>query len=565
VVVIINQPPIVDAGSDVAICSVDSTQLNANGGVIYSWSPVAGLDDPNIFNPWASPIGTTTYYVSVIDSNGCMNIDSVTVTINPPPVVSAGSDVAICYGDSTQLNASGGVLYVWSPADSLSNDSIFNPWGWPTDTTTYIVTVEDLNGCTNTDTVTIFVNPLPIIDAGIDDEICIGASTQLNATGGSTYQWSPATGLDNPNISNPNANPLDTITYYVYGTDINGCSNIDSVTIIVNPLPLADAGLDTIACSASAVIIGGLPTGPSGSTYSWSPAGSLNDPSLANPTANPITTTTYIVTIIDTNGCINTDTTTISIFSITSSDDTSQCLGDSVQLIITTISGFAPYTYQWAPVLGLSDTSSANPFANPPATTTYTVTVTDGNGCEETVDITVIINYPPASGFTFTLTPSCDGVLAEFENLSQGATNYEWIFGDGETSNEENPTHVFAYEELMDVTLVASGNMKCNDSTRISDDILSFDDYYTIVVPNVFTPNGDGQNDWFEIDNEHRLQECMGLKVYNRWGNLMFTSSGNYHSWNGRTFAGVEVPEGVYFYVFNIREYLFKGTVTLIR
>lgn len=565
VVVLINPTPIVDAGSDVAICSVDSTQLNASGGVVYSWSPVAGLDNPNISDPWASPIGTTTYYVSVIDSNGCMNIDSVTVTINPLLVVSAGSDVAICYGDSTQLNASGGVLYVWSPIDSLSNDSISNPWGWPTDTTTYIVTVEDLNGCTNTDTVTVFVNPLPIIDAGIDNEICLGSSTQLNATGGSTYLWSPATGLDNPNISNPNANPVDTITYYVYGTDSNGCSNIDSVTIIVNPLPLADAGLDTIACSATAVIIGGLPTGPSGSTYSWSPGGSLNDSTLANPTANPTTTTTYIVTIIDTNGCMNTDTTMISIFSITSSDDTSQCLGDSTQLIVTTLSGLSPYNYQWSPVLGLSDTSSANPFANPPATTTYSVTVTDGNGCAETVDITVIINDPPTSGFTFTLTPSCEGLLAEFENLTMGATTYAWDFGNGETSNEENPTHEFAYEELMNVTLVASGNMKCSDSTNISEDVLTFDDYYTIDVPNVFTPNGDGVNDWFEIDSEHRLQECMELKIYNRWGNLMFTSTGNSHSWNGRSFAGKKAPDGVYFYIFNIRQYEFNGTVTLMR
>ncbi|HEY8402384.1 MAG TPA: hypothetical protein VIK89_14045, partial [Cytophagaceae bacterium] len=286
VTVTVNPLPVADAGTDQAVCIGGSVNLNASGGISYSWSPVASLSDPNIANPVASPAATTVYTVTVTDANGCQNTDNVTVTVNPLPVANAGTDQDICIGSTANLSASGGVTYSWSPAATLSNPNIANPVANPTVTTTYTVTVTDASGCQNTDDVTITVNPLPVAEAGPDATICEGNNTPLNASGGVSYSWSPASGLSNPNIANPIASPLTTTNYTVTVTDVNGCQNTDNVTITVNPLPVADAGADQAVCIGGSVNL----NASGGISYSWSPAASLSDPNIANPVASPAAT-----------------------------------------------------------------------------------------------------------------------------------------------------------------------------------------------------------------------------------------------------------------------------------
>src|SRR5690606_30056171 len=128
--------------------------------------------------------------------NGCMNTAQAVVNVNPLPTVTTSPDVAICIGESSQLTATGGVTYAWSPAATLDNANIANPIATPTVTTTYTVTVTDANGCINTGTTTITVNPLPTVATSPNAAICIGQSSQLTATGGVSYAWSPASSLD---------------------------------------------------------------------------------------------------------------------------------------------------------------------------------------------------------------------------------------------------------------------------------------------------------------------------------------------------------------------------------
>ena len=101
----------------------------------------------------------------------------------------------MCFGDTVQLSASGGASYVWSPGNSLSDSTIFNPLAFPTTTTSYTVNALDTNGCNNSDTVLVTVNPLPTINAGNDVSICDGDTAQLQATGASSYLWTPSAGL----------------------------------------------------------------------------------------------------------------------------------------------------------------------------------------------------------------------------------------------------------------------------------------------------------------------------------------------------------------------------------
>lgn len=562
--IIINPQPVAQAGNDTAICKGAAAQLNASGGISYQWYPPGTLSNPGISNPQSNAADTTEYFVIVSDINNCSDTDSVTVNVNQLPIADAGADKAICIGDTVQLSASGGELYAWNNPFTLSDDSIADPFAFPPDTTEYIVNITDTNNCSSSDTVMVIVNPLPDAEAGANDEICIGDSVQLNASGGVIYVWNFSTTLSDDSIANPFAFPSDTMVYFVNVADINGCSKMDSVQIDVNELPVVTAGNDTNSCKNSGVVLGGSPTAPAGSVFLWTPPEDLNDNSLANPTATPDTTTTYFVAVTDSNGCKNLDSAVVSIFTITSISDTSFCKGDSLSLFVIPVSGTDPIIYLWSPASGLGSTDSSPVQASPDSDIVYTVSVTDGKGCVETKNIAVIANNPPVADFDFILYPSCEGVLAEFENKSEGASSFLWSFGDGDTSDKENPTYVFSYEQPMSVSLEASGEL-CKDEKSYSGNIKSFTDYFNLKMPNVLTPNNDGLNDCFEISADYKLSECMELHVFNRWGELMYISYGNQHTWCGRTFAGEEVPEGTYFYVFDINGILFKGAVMVTR
>src|SRR6185369_11172675 len=157
--------PIANAGSDITLCLHDASTLSATGGINYSWSPALGLSNPNIQNPQASPVSTTVYSVTVTDANGCSASDNITVKVNPLPIANAGTDKSICFNNSCTLNASGGINYSWFPTTGLNNPNTSNPVASPITTTSYIVSVSDSNGCIETDTLSITVNPLPVADA----------------------------------------------------------------------------------------------------------------------------------------------------------------------------------------------------------------------------------------------------------------------------------------------------------------------------------------------------------------------------------------------------------------
>ncbi len=330
VTVVVNALTSLNAGNDTAICIGDTAQLQATGATAYTWSPTTDLSNPNIVNPLAFPSSTTTFIVSGTDANSCSNTDTVVITVNPLPNVFAGNDTAICIGDTAQLQATGATAYTWSPTVDLNNPNIANPLAFPTTTTTYIVSGIDTNSCSNTDTILVTVNPLPNVFAGNDTAICIGDTAQLQATGATSYTWSPTSGLSNPNIANPLAFPSSSTTYFVAGTDANSCSNIDSIIVTVNLLPNISTGNDTIACQD-----GTIQLNASGAlNYTWSPGSILNDSTIANPIATLDSATVLTLTGTDANGCRNTDSILIDVFYFIFDNDTAICQGDQIQLSV---------------------------------------------------------------------------------------------------------------------------------------------------------------------------------------------------------------------------------------
>ncbi len=451
---------LINAGNDTTMCIGDSVQLNATGGVSYSWSPTTGLSNPNIANPIAFPNTTTTYVVTVTDALSCTGVDSVTVTVVSPPVITITNDTTICDGACIQLNATGGTSYSWSPTTGLSNPNIANPIACPTVNTTYVVTVSNAANCTNTDSVTITINPLPTITASNDTTICDGACAQLNASGGTSYSWSPTTGLSNPNIANPTACPTVTTTYVVTGTDANNCTNTDTVVVTVSPLPTANAGNDTTICIGDSVQLNA--TG--GTSYTWTPSGSLTNPNIANPIAFPNTTTTYVVTVTDGLGCIDTDTVIVTVASlpvITITNDTTICDGACVQLNAT-----GGTSYSWSPTTGLSNPNIANPIVCPTVNTTYVVTVSNAANCTATDSVIITINPLP------TITASndttiCDGACAQLN--ATGGTSYVWSPSTGlSDSTIANPTACVTSQTTYMVTGTDANSCVNTDTVTVS-------------------------------------------------------------------------------------------------
>ena len=282
--VYVNQNVPTDAGNDTTICFGDSVIIGGNptaiGGTTYAWSPASLIVDPSVSNPNVFPSVTTTFYV-ITTNDTCSGLDSVIVNVNILPIIDAGNDVQICIYDSAQLLASGGVSYLWTPSNTLTDDTIENPMAFPTDTTEYIVNATDINGCASSDTVSVIVNPLPSAFAGSDVAICIGDTTTLTATGGLNYSWSPTDSLSNSLNDMTQAFPIITTEYIATVTDTNGCVRSDSIVVTVNELPIGDAVADVTICNGDSTQLNA--TG--GDTYVWAPITDLSDPNIADPWA----------------------------------------------------------------------------------------------------------------------------------------------------------------------------------------------------------------------------------------------------------------------------------------
>ena len=567
VTITVNPLPTVVVSAPATICEGASTVITASGGSTYAWTPTTGLSCTSCPNPTASPLSTTTYTVNVTDIKGCKNSASVTVSVNPKPSVSAGSNFTICVGDSTQLQASGAVSYSWAPAATLDDPLKANPVAKPAATTIYTVTGTDANGCQNTSTVTVTVNTLPVVNINPPTPaICAGSSTQLTASGGNTYTWSPATGLSNPNIADPIANP-DTTTMYTVEVS-NGCVVKDSVLLTVNPNPVvqvslnASASQDTTVCLYEPIQLNA--TGAA--TYAWTPATDLSCYNCDNPIATPLTTTTYIVTGTDINGCTGADTVTININmpALPNAQPKDQnppfdyaiCIGDTVAL-----SAFNGTSYEWIPAAVLDDSASANPIAVPVTTTDFIVKIVDTNGCYNFDTVSVKVNPLPqiSAGSDISI------YFGEYANLNAtGGVTYSWQ--PMEFLNNPDIANPTGFPQDTTVFIVTSVDINgCINSDTVIVNVLG---QSQVIFPTAFSPNGDGVNDLFKIGFKENFN-LLSIRIYNRWGILVFSTNNINEAWDGK-YQGQDMPLGTYIYLIegedDLGKYVRKsGNITIIR
>ena len=279
-----------------------------------------GTDQPYAQYSWSDGSTGSTYTtgtpgpisVNVTDANGCTGTGTAFLNMYPNPVINVlPANPSICPGASIQMTASGAQNYVWSPASSLNAPNSNMVTASPSSTTMYTVVGTDMNGCVDSTYNTVTVLPQPTVTATANDPgVCPTFGTTVNATGALNYVWSPAATVTSYYSSSSTVFPTGTTNYQVIGTDVNGCSDTDAVTVLVYDLPVADFSAPVIdGCTPVTINLADNSNISSGSivSYMWNVEG-MGTSGSQNPTYTLTTPGAWDVQLIVTSdlGCKDT-------------------------------------------------------------------------------------------------------------------------------------------------------------------------------------------------------------------------------------------------------------------
>jgi gliding motility-associated-like protein len=593
---VVNPTPVITSyttnANNNTICNGASVQLLATvnpATVTPQWTGPNGYSSPpmsTILTPTVSGTYTVTATIGACQSIG---LDTVHITVNPTPVATAsviGSNT-VCSGNNIVLQGgSAGNSYNWNgPAGTSTqqNDTLTNA---PTNAGgTYTLVVTNSFNCKDSATTTLTVNQTPTITSystnAANNTICAGQSLQLQATvnpASAQIIWAGPGGYSAPPQSTTIA-PTVSGTYTVTAIATPGnCPSVglDTVHITVNPKPTATASItstNSVVCSGNTVNLVG---GNSGYTsYNWSGPSGYSSTNQNNTLTNVQTNQNGTYTLVVTNSFNCTDTAVTSQLTVnqTPSDavagNVKTCKGDTLTLNATGNGGTINW-YSDAALTNLVGTGATFTPAVPNGTTQiFYVVVTSTNTCISATTTSVSAgNYNVQVSATANTYNGSAPLSVNFAGQIVGSTHttYSWTLGDNATSTLQNPSHT--YNTGGDYVVVLTGidsASSCIDTAMLT---IHVTDEMVIVIPNVFTPNGDGINDGFFVTSKG-VNSIEGF-IMNRWGQLMFEWTGLNAVWDGRAPNGNQETEGTYFYVikatsFAGRTETYKGHLMLIR
>jgi len=538
--------PTITANPGLQFCYGSSTTLSASLASSYLWSTGETTQDITV-----TPGDTATYTVTVINAT-CSAATSVFVEPIIAAVFISGAD-EICAGDATTLTANSDptATYTWSGGSTATTQTITDS---PALDTWFYVTA-DVSGCTAIDSLLVQVVSVTASTNVSDTSVCNGVPLLLTASGGDYYLWDDVSTNDSVYV----LPTTDTIINVVVTWDSVGtisCSSSQTVSVNVTMLPQPTLGTvtnDTTICTNNTVSI----TASGATNYIWS-----NGATTPNISPTILSDTMFIVNSINSDGCLSIPdtvfvTSSAGLTGINVSAIDATCYGYSDGSATALATGVAPITYLWND--GTVGATNSNLAAG-----SYSVTATDGNGC--TIIGTTTLTQFDSIVASFSADPDSAFIPldVDFTNLSYNGTTYFWDFGNGQSSTDLDPTMLFDSGGIYTVMLVAY-NGACSDTAYYTITAIG---EATIVIPNIFTPNGDGINDLFRISGQ--FVSDYKITIYNRWGQFLAEYPWIAGGWDGRTEAGLEAPSGVYFYIIDAKgmdgkEYQFNGHFRLQR
>jgi gliding motility-associated-like protein len=592
-----------------------STPVGSVNAWAWDFNNDNALDDTTQNPSYTFPVAGTYPVTLTVGWGACTAAITQNVTVIPLPTADAGPAQTICEGSSVTLagTTSGASATVsWSGGSGIysPNNTVLNPVYTPSAgevaAGSVTLTLTSINGgpCpVATSTVTITINPLATIDAGPDQIICIGsAATLAGLSGGSASggTWSGGAGSYSPSASDANAVYTPTaaeeaggvITLTYTSDDPAGpCSAVtDQMTILINQQPTANAGSSISVCEGSTITLGGLIGGSatsatwSGGAGTFSPnANTLNavyTPTAAEYAAGSIT---LILTTNDPAGpCTFSSSSVIHYFYpkpviAFTADDPDGCPVHCVQFadISTVAAGNSIISWLWDFGDGASGLLQ-NPSHCYSTTGFYDISLTGitNNGCSATLEISNYIQvFPePTAGFIPTPNPASiiNTVVTLNNTSSSDVTAWWYYFGDGDSTSPYISSPVHAYPTVASssylATLIVQNFYGCYDTISHPVEI---GPEFTFFIPNAFTPNGDGNNDFF-FGQGVGIEEY-DLWIFDRWGNLIFHGDALNELWDGKANGGNDIAQqDVYVWKVSLtdvfqKKHNYMGTVTLVR
>jgi gliding motility-associated-like protein len=542
---------------DQILCPGFGVTLSVDSGVSSAkWEGIS-IKGLNSLSPYVNPSFSSDYVVELTDTNGCVLIDTVFVDVNPNVLVDAGIDTSVCIGDSIAIGndiSRDSTFFSWDPGllvvDSTSGETFSFPKSsqW-----FYLTAVNDT--CSSKDSIFIKVNELPDVFIAPDDtSVCFDDTISFSANANLDYNWFQnelfiKSGNEYQLISDNSTNII------LEGIDSNKCKSRDTSVVTVLPLPDIKTNNDTAICIGQGLNL--FVSG--GDDYIW-----LNN-ELTGVLDSfvfvfPEKTLSYKVKANGNNGCYALDSIQVIVNSLPSvrlMKDTLICKGSNAYLWAT-----GGVNYSWSPSTFLNRTIGNQVLSIPKIPISYEVVVTDSNGCVDSAETSVSLNDVPIADFSFNYIPSCAGFEVQFSDSSLLTDTYQWIFGDGTTSNQMNPYHIFNFGTNVSTVLTVGNNGICFDKANVDFEWKNISEFLDVFLPNIITPNNDGINDCFEVIVPKEFVECTHYEIYNRWGMKVYDTKEFKNNFCGiNAYNNKEVSAGTYYYTVEVGDYLLNGFV----
>lgn len=549
----------------IAVCSGRSFNLAA----LYN---TPGLTSNWYFNNAVTPITNAsavtaagTYTIIGANTPGCSDTATVTLAVNPKPSLGNDSSATFCTGNTVNLTTFF-VTASLSTAWTINNNPVANITAVNT-AGNYRLIASNAQGCSDTAFVQVTVFPKPALGTDQVMTICAGDSINLTAlfnTGTNSNVWT--------NSGNAVNNPASVTTaglYRLVSTNSSGCSDTALVTVTVLQPPVVVTNNQGPVCSpqtfdltAAAVTAGSVP----GLTYTY-----WLDTAATVAYNTPATATggTYYIKGSNTAGCFTVKPVSLIYYPLPVPDagaDITVCNNDSAVLHVTVSNSAVPVTYSWEPVAagGIRNPTAATTIVVPTGTQQYTVTLTDGYGCNySTTDTLIVKMQPPVPAFAGNDTIASTGVPHQL--LASGGVNYAWQpAGLLNNAGIANPlATVYADSVLFSVIVTDEAGCSGYDTVKIR----TYDGF-TYYIPNAFSPNGDGRNDVFR-PIPVGITQTDYFRIFNRYGEVVFETNQYLKGWDGN-FRGIAQPPGNYVWLLKGRNRTgkiveMKGNVVLIR